>query len=374
MFDREELKELVGYRDEKNLIVSFYYPLEKGDLTEEGGIITLRNLINEAQTARGDWTGAQAKLVDADLTRIEHLVMEERILSKGGLAVFASAATDLWRVYRLPDKVGPLLVVDHDTRTRPLIELLNRHKLYCTVLVGKGRARVFLLNPAKVEERSDIFGVVPGRHDQGGWAQARYQRHHDDHVMRHLREIADQTFSLLQEEDFQRLFLAGTEELVSEFAEHLHPYLADRLAGSFPMEMVAPPKEIQAQTLNVASELREIYNRDAIEKLRGEVHTGNLGAAGLEDTLQALQKGQALMLLINDDFSAPGQSCTSCGSLSLMDPCPFCGAATEPLEDIIENIVGQAFMQNCEIRFIADANKTTLAELGNIGALLRFAG
>jgi peptide chain release factor subunit 1 len=374
MFDKEEVKELLSYRDDENLIISFYYPLEKGEPTEEVGIVTLKNLINEAQEARGDWTSSQVKSVSEDLARIEHLVIEERVMSKGGLAVFACSATDLWKVYHLPDKVGPLLVVDHTTRMRPLIELINRHKLYSTVLVGKGRARVFLLNPAKVEERSDIFGVVPGRHDQGGWAQARYQRHHDDHVMRHLKDSADQTFSLLQKEDFQRLFVAGTEELVSEFAEHLHPYLRDRLAGTFPMEMVASPKEVQEQTLKVASELREIYDEDAIEKLRGEVHTGNLGAAGLEDTLHALQKGQVLMLLINDDFSAPGRSCTGCGSLCLIDPCPFCGAATEPLEDIIENIVGQAFIQNCEIRFIADANKARLAELDNIGALLRFAG
>jgi len=373
MFDREELKELVRYRDDENLIVSFYYPLEKGEPTEEGGIIRLKNLISEAQAARGERTSAQVRSVNADLTRIERLVLEERVMSKGGLAVFACSATVLWKVYHLPDRVGPLLAVDHAPRMRPLIELLNRHKLYCTVLVGKGKARIFLLNPAKVDERSDIFGAVPGRHDQGGWAQARYQRHHDDRVMRHLKDTAEQTLSLFQEEDFQRLFVAGTEELVSEFVEHLHSYLKDRLAGTFPMEMVTSPTEVQKQTLIVASELREIYNRDAIEKLRGEVHTGNLGAAGLDDTLHVLQKGQVLMLLVNEDFSAPGRRCKGCGSLCLRDPCSFCGAATEPLEDIVENIVSQAFIQNCEIRFIAGASKT-MTELGNIGALLRFAG
>ncbi len=374
MLDREELKSLASYRDDENLIISFYYPLEKGEPTEEGDIIRLKNLIAEAEGAKGDWTSAQARSVSDDLARIEDLVMEERVMSKGGLAVFACAATDLWKAYHLPDKVVPLLVLDHVTRMRPLIELLNRHKSYCTVLVGKGRARVFLLNPAKVEERSDIFGVVPGRHDQGGWAQARYQRHHDDRVMRHLKDTADQTLSLFQEEDFERLFIAGTEELVSEFVEHLHSYLKDRLAGNFSLEMVASPKEVQAQTLLVASELREAYDRDAVDRLRGEVHTGNLGAAGLDDTLQALQKGQVLMLLVNQDFSAPGRRCVGCRSLSLMDPCPFCGAKTEPLEDIVESIVSQAFIQNCEIRFVTDANTVALEELGGIGALLRFSG
>jgi len=374
VFDKGELTELANYRDDENLICSFYYPLEKGEPAEEGSTIRLKNLINEAQAAREDWTSGQVKSVADDLARIERLVMEERVLTKGGLAVFACSATDLWKVYHLPDKAGPLLAVDHATRMRPMIELLNRHKWYCTVLVGKGRARIFLLNPAGVEERSDIFSGVPGRHDQGGWAQARYQRHHDDRVMHHLKETADQTFSLFQEKEFRRLFVAGTEELVSEFVEYLHSYLRDRLAGTFPMEMVSSPKEVQEQTLTIASELRETYDSDAIEKLRGEVHTGNLGAAGLEDTVHVLQKGQVLMLLVNEDFSAPGQRCTSCGSLCLMDPCPFCGATTEVLEDTVENVVSQAFLQNCEIRFVRGSNKERLAELGSIGALLRFAG
>ncbi len=38
-----------------------------------------------------------------------------------------------------------------------------------------------------VDETAD----VPGRHDQGGWSQARYERHIENIVDRHLREVAD---------------------------------------------------------------------------------------------------------------------------------------------------------------------------------------
>lgn len=111
-----------------------------------------------------------------------------------------------------------------------------------------------------------------------------------------------------------------------------------------------------------------------IEKLRGEVYTGNLGAAGLEDTVYALQKGQVLTLLVNEDFEASGRRCTSCGSLCLTDPCPFCGGSTELLVDVIETVVKRALIENCETRFITGENALRLAELGGIGALLRFAG
>ncbi|HJX37745.1 MAG TPA: Vms1/Ankzf1 family peptidyl-tRNA hydrolase [Anaerolineae bacterium] len=374
MLDKHELRELASYRDETNLICSFYYPLEKGEPTEQGSLIRLRNMINDAMANQGDWTSAQAKSVYDDLERVEGLVTEELVLTRGGLAVFACSAAGLWRVFHLPDKVGPLLAVDHSIRMRPLIELLTHYERYCTALVGKGRARIFLLDAAGVEERSDVFGEVPGRHDQGGWAQARYQRHHDDRVMRHLKDTAEETFSMLQQEEFDRLFVGGTEELVSEFVEHLHPYVRERFAGSFPAEMTSSPAEVQRLTMAEVSELLEAREGDVIEKLRAEVHSGNLGAAGLEDTIHALQKGQVMTLLVNEDFESSGLRCTSCGQLSLTSPCAFCGGETEVLPSMVEELVKQAFLQNCEMMFIGGDNREKLAELGGIGALLRFAG
>jgi peptide chain release factor subunit 1 len=255
-----------------------------------------------------------------------------------------------------------------------MIDFLNRYRRCCTVLVGKGRARIFLLDPAGVEERAEIVGEVPGRHDQGGWAQARYQRHHDDRVMRHLKETADEVFSLFQKEPFEQLFLAGTDELVSEFVEYLHPYLSERFCGAFPLEMVSSAAEVKEQTLSAAQQLVEAAEEEDLDKLRAEVHTGNLGAAGLEDTLLTLQKGQVLRLFVNEGFQAPGQRCTSCSMLSLRSPCPFCGGETEALEDIVEGVVTDAFLRNCETVFVSGAHEEKLAELGGIGALLRFAG
>ncbi len=372
MFDKQELRELSGYRDEENLICSFYFPLEKGQPTEEGSLIRLKNMITEAQADREHWTSAQLKSVSDDLARIERLTTEEMVVGSGGLAVYACSAAGLWEVFRLADRMGPLLAVDHVIRMRPMIEFMNRYQRHCTVLVGKGRARIFLVDPAGVEERPEVLGEVPGRHDQGGWAQARYQRHHDDRVMRHLKETADQTFSLFQSEHFDQLFVAGTDEVVSEFIEYLHQYLRERLAGTFPMEMVSSAVEVGEQTMSVVRELTEERHGDSIASLRAEVHTGNLGAAGLEDTLHVLQKGQVLRLLVNDNFVAPGERCKGCGLLSMTSPCPFCGGETEHLEDIVEHVVTEAFLRNCEITIVGDENREHLAELGGIGALLRF--
>jgi peptide chain release factor subunit 1 len=374
VFDLEKLRELARYRDESNLVCSCYYPLEKGESGGEASLIRLKNLISEALVHREQWTGSQYQSVSEDLARIEGLVAEELVLSSGGLAVFAASAAGLWKVFHLPVRCRPMLVVDRTTRMRPMIEFLDRYRRYCTVLVGKGKARIFLLDPGEVEERSEVLGVVPGRHDQGGWAQARLQRHHDDRVMHHLKETADEVFSLFKEEAFHQLFVAGTEELVSEFVEYLHPYVKGRLAGTFAMEMISSAAEVQEQTLSAGRDLLQPDETEAIDSLRAEVHTGNLGAAGLEDTIHALQKGQVLRLLVNESFEAPGHRCRVCGQLSLHTPCPFCGGETEPLDDIVESVVTEAFLGNSQTTFVGEANREKLFELGGIGALLRFAG
>ncbi len=371
--DRERLRYLASLRSEKHLLVSLYLPLEKGELGEAKLPIRLKNLINEALEAKESWTPEQIHSVEEDLARIEGLVAEARVLGSKSVVAFASSPLGLWEVFRPPVRVEKSLAIDHAPRMAPLIALAGQLERYCTVLIDKSRTRIFFLDLGGVEERYDIYGVVPGRHDQGGWAQARYQRHHDDHVMHHLKHTADELLRLHHEEGLRCLLVAGTEELVSQFTDYLHPYLKSCLVATLPLGMTASPKEVQEQTLAVVEDLNKREEADLIQKLKGEALSGNLGVIGLEDTLHAWQAGQVLTLLINEDFYAPGRRCPQCGSLTVREgSCPYCGQTLEPLRDVVEELIRRAFLGNTEMKFIAGENKEALAEMGEIGALLRF--
>lgn len=371
--DRERLRYLAGLRSEKRLIVSLYLPLEKGEPGEAKLPIRLKNLINEALEAKESWTPEQIRSVEEDLARIERLVAEERVLGSKSVIAFASSPLGLWEVFRPPVGVGKGLAIDHVPRVAPLIAFAGQLERYCTVLIDKSRSRIFFLDLGSVEERYDIYGVVPGRHDQGGWAQARYQRHHDDHVMHHLKDTAYELFRLHHEEGFHSLLVAGTEEVVTQFADYLHPYLKESLVATLTLEMTASPKEVQEQSLAIVEDLKKREEANLIEKLKGEALSGRLGVIGLEDTLHAWQAGQAFTLLINEGFHAPGRRCPQCGSLTVREgSCPYCNQTLEPLRDVVEELIKRAFLGNTEIKSIAGENKEALAEMGKIGALLRF--
>jgi len=371
--DRERLNYLASLRSEKHLLVSLYLPLEKGEPGEAKLPIRLKNLINEALEAKEGWTPEQIHSVEEDLARIERLVAEERVLGSKSIVAFASSPLGLWEVFRPPVGVEKSLAIDHAPRVAPLIALAGQLERYCTVLINKSRARIFFLDLGGVEERYDIYGAVPGRHDQGGWAQARYQRHHDDRVMHHLKHTADELLRLRHEEGLQRLLVAGTEELVSQFTDYLHPYLKKCLVATLPLEMTASPKEVQEQALAVVEDLSKREEANLIQQLKGEAFSGNLGVIGLEDTLHAWQAGQVLTLLVNEGFHAPGRRCPRCGSLTVREgSCPYCDQTLEPLRDVVEELIKRAFLGNTEMKFIAGENKEALAEMGNMGGLLRF--
>ena len=53
------------------------------------------------------------------------------------------------------------------------------------VMVETDSARLFEVSLEGMKAESSIESYVPGRHEQGGWAQMRYQRHIKDHMDGH---------------------------------------------------------------------------------------------------------------------------------------------------------------------------------------------
>ncbi len=375
MITRREIEDLSSFHSRDHLIVSLYLNLDKGAPSEGTHPIHLKNLLAQIEDQSDNWSRAQADSVARDLERIRTLVRDQRVIGGRGLAVFACSSIGLWQTYTFARPLGNFIHIGYDTYVRPLFRVLQRYQPHCTVLVGKGRARIFLFSLDTIEERSDIFGAVPGRHDQGGWAQARLQRHHDDRVMHHLKNTADVLLSLYRNEEFGKLIVGGTDELVSQFQEHLHPYLKDRLVATLPLGMTASPTAVRERSLEIIREITAAEYREILDQTISESGAQNLGVLGLAGTLRALQRGQVQTLLLNEDFEAAGQRCLHCGHLTIRDDevCSYCGGELEPVDDLVGEIIDIAYSQDCEVKFMRGDNAARLAEYGHIGALLRYA-
>jgi peptide chain release factor subunit 1 len=183
--------------------------------------------------------------------------------------------------------------------------------------------------------RAELSGEVLGKHDQGGLSQARYQRHHEAHVLWHLKRVAQRLGDLLRRRRFARLILAGPEEPTSELRRLLPRVLASRVVAVIPAEVFAEQGEI----LEKAREVEGRIEREAEERLLKELldlgGPGGKSTLGVRPKLDALWADMVQTLVLAHDVHGSGSECTNCGRLEPVtrDACPTCGKTMQPLHD-----------------------------------------
>jgi peptide chain release factor subunit 1 len=310
--------------------------------------------------------------VHGDLESMSSFVRDE--FERGdtrGLALFSAKAAGLWEEVRLPRPVRDRATVASAADVLPLEQVLETYRPMCMALVDYEKARVFLSELGRVEEVTDVFDDVPGRHDQGGWSQMRMQRHVDDHRLRHLKRVAEALFQLLKTRPFDSLVLAGPAEARLDLEHTLHPYLKERVRAGLTLAMTATLDEVAARCLEVEEDLERRNEAAKVEALKAAAESGGKAVTGLPGTLAALAEGRAGEIMVSPDLSAPGFSCPSCGRLTDRGTkCPACGSKMEPVPDVVEEAVAQALRQGCRVETVLHPDG--LAQYGGIGALLRF--
>jgi peptide chain release factor subunit 1 len=300
--------------------------------------------------------------------------LTERFDRKGsvrGLALFSCSAAGLWEAVSVPQAVRDRIVVGPRPHVLPLEAIVEMAETFCTVIVDREKARILVSSLGEIEEVSKILDEVPGRHDQGGWAQRRLQRHIEDHVQRHMKHVADVLLRLHQGRGFDRLVLAGPEEAVAELERELHDYVRRTIAGRVTLPMSASTDEVLDQAMAIERDREERRERETVERILGEASAGTGRAvAGMPPTLAALEENRVDILAVRDGLEAAGVRCGSCGHLATAGSrCEVCGFPTAEVPDLVEEAVEAALRRRCRVETVHDG---PLERAGGIGALLRY--
>lgn len=378
MLTREAVERLAEMRSEDYPIISLYLNLPR-DPSVGTALIVLKNLLSQADEERARRKGGARDSLDRDIQRIRGFVDEERVAGARAVALFACSGLGLWEAHRSYLPLVNRMHVGPEVYLKPLLRLLDRAGRFGVALVDQARSRLFRVTTDGAEELLDLVEATPGKHDQGGWSQARYQRHHDDHVLRHLRRTGEELLRLHQAQLFHTLFVGGPEPVIDHFQAGLHPYLKEVLAKeALHLPLVAPPHEIYEQVRDRILARERAEEGELLEVLKGQSAQGNLGVAGLEPTLRALEQGQVRVLLVADAFRCPGRVCADCGHADARTdggPCPYCGGGMQPVGDVVADAVEKAFAQEADVHFVESSDQVghdPMEEVGQIGAILRF--
>jgi peptide chain release factor subunit 1 len=376
--DREVLRKLADWSTGGSPVVSLYLDVDGRRFPKRADYLArAEHLTHRAhEIARATKDREHARSVRRDAQRIwDHIDGEfDRKGGVRGLALFGCSAMDLWEEIVVSRRVPERVVVGERPYLVPLEALVERFETVCVALVDREKARVFISALDRIEEVSEMLDEVPGWHDQGGWAQARFQRHIRDHIQRHLKHVAEVLLRLLQRGRYHRLVLAGPDEVVAELERELHDYVRRAIVGRTTLKVTASAADVLERVRRLEEELERRREEEVLRRLISEID-GKTGraAAGIEETVLALEEGRVETLLVAADLEVAGVRCPSCGHLELRGrSCPACGATTEETPDLVEEAVESALRQRTRVEVVPQGLAAELAGLGGIGALLRF--
>lgn len=366
--DRELLRALAEWRSNQAPVASFYLNVDGRRFPRKQDYeVRAEELCHRLRQEAADLPRDHRRSVERDAERFLAFVRELERGSTRGVALFSASADGLWEEVLVPRPLSDLVTVAPQPYLLPLEALLETYESFCTVLVDREKARVFFASVGRIEEETDVFDEVPGQHDQGGWSQARFQRHIEVHVQDHLRRVADLLLRYSERRPFDHLIIAGPEELLPHFERELHDYLRRRIAARVTLPMAATVDEVLERSLQVEEELEARREREILEQVRAQAAAGQSAVLGLEAVLEALNRGRVGTLVVPFGLTREGVRCPRCGWLDVRgELCAGCRAKVETVPDVVDAAVATALRQGARVetlRHVDDAEA---------GALLRF--
>jgi len=330
---------------------------------------------NELAEARRPQT---IRAADADLDWVEAqgaaLVEQATVPEADGVALFACGALGLRDVLHVRMPFENAFIVAQAPFLRPLAALLTAAPATLLVFVDGESARLIPLTPAGAGEEVRLESEVPGHPRPGGWAQraqSDYKRHSQAQRARHFEAVAESLAGLAASDGIERIVLAGEPRNVALLRHALPVGIAERIAGTVAGSRHEVAEVILARAAELVERMEGQREAEEVDAVLTGAAKGGKAAAGLEATIEAINRGAVHRLFLLKEFRQPGYVCTGCGVLDAHSTrvCRACGKATREVE------LGEAMTDR-----VAAAGGTvttmgihrSLHEAGGIAARLRY--
>jgi peptide subunit release factor 1 (eRF1) len=380
MISQKDLKDLLAFESEVTRpILSVYLNVDQSQAVNlnRGFESALKSLLQKVEQGIESETLKRSFLEDSQ--RVASFVGDYEPEAKSLVIFHDSSRNYLWHQsfeVELPSSVH----WHHRPYIRPLLEAKDEFERYGVILTDRARARLFIVAMNAIEEIREALAEADVRKfDASGTdqilSQMSFQRKADEHARWHLRNVAERMNKLAERYKFDRLILAGTQEVVSE----LRNLLADRLKRSIVGTMAFPIDAGISEILEETIALQEQYERTSEMKLVQNLLTASaknqLAVTRLNAVLEAALDGRIRQCIYSEGFSSQGSECQGCGSLfaSSVERCPRCKETVLTVEDLVESLVVKVVRDGGTLEQVkGEAAGELTRHGGGVGAFLRF--
>lgn len=283
--------------------------------------------------------------LEADAHKIQQYV-DAVDASVNGLAVFACTGADLFEAIPMAAPIDQhRLYISHEPHLYPLARVLDEYPRYLALLADTHSARIFVFAVNAVEKTDRVENAKIKHHKQGGWSQARYQRHVENYHLHHAKEVVDTVAKIARDEKIDKIVLSGDEVILPLIRDQMPKDIAERIIDNVKLDVHAPERDVLEATLATLRKKDAESDRERVDELLGAYRANGLATVGLENIMKAFELGQVDELLIT--------------------------ATPEQIKaDAADQLISKAHQTAAKVRFIQDPS--LLAPAGGVGAFLRF--
>jgi peptide chain release factor subunit 1 len=373
----DRLRELATYRAQQGCAISLYLNLNPSEVpTAKDLSAHVTSILDAAERSeavrRLELTASERRALHSDIERIAAW-FDSSFDRSGvhGVAIFAAGLDNMFEPLLLSEPVSDSVKVGRAFALAPLVPLVGRADGAIVAVVGREQGHLYRLAAGRLAELADLYEHQLGRHDQGGWSQANYQRHIDGHAQEHLRDVAEELANQVRRLRTTDVVVVGADESRAQFIELL-PFEARRaVVGVTHAEAHAGPAELLEAAAPLLHAARVQREHECLERWREEIARDGRAVAGWEGTLEAASDARVELLLFRRGVEHSAFQCSSCGRVSARDgSCPLDGTRMEPTDDAVDLAVQQTLAHGGAVLAVEEGRD--LEPVGGIGALLRF--
>jgi len=378
---RKMIKELSQIKLDPGLMMSLYLDLSPDPKGQRHYQSFLKKKFSELEKRYQPRTAVYEN-IKTNLEKINRYLKEDLESRTKGLALFISQSKQHFSALQTARPFENRLVVSRLPYIYPLVKMADDYAPFGVILSDEKRARLLRVNLGQIEEEMEILSDVEAVSSKGyqtkkeklGHSDERYQRHFKEQVAKHTKQAIAKALKFFVPGTVDVVLLMVENGVLAEFQRQMPGPLRSLAKYVESLEVRTPREKVLAKALDFFYRMENEASLKAANEVvvwgRGK---GGRAVVGTEATLEALQNGQAEMLVISDKYSDEGWKCENCmrmGSGGKVNACPYCRSVEVDLApDMKEEMVQLAIRRGARVEFYREGSD--LDRYGRVGALLR---